>query len=127
MTPQTWPLARLIGPRTCLTPISLSPPHRSRRYLHQITAVYGEMLPRQPLRFLLADDPGAGKTIMAELLIMSVDSVVTSSAASSSLPGSLVEHSGGRWLKNSGWRSISRRAIKSRRLSRVTRSLNAIA
>jgi len=31
---------------------------------HQITAVYEEMLPRQPLRFLLADDPGAGKTIM---------------------------------------------------------------
>ena len=36
---------------------------------HQITAVYGTMLPRQPLRFLLADDPGAGKTIMAGLLI----------------------------------------------------------
>ena len=36
---------------------------------HQITAVYGEMLSRQPLRFLLADDPGAGKTIMAGLLI----------------------------------------------------------
>jgi superfamily II DNA or RNA helicase len=36
---------------------------------HQITAVYGEMIPRQPLRFLLADDPGAGKTIMAGLLI----------------------------------------------------------
>jgi superfamily II DNA or RNA helicase len=36
---------------------------------HQITAVYGEMLTRQPLRFLLADDPGAGKTIMAGLLI----------------------------------------------------------
>jgi hypothetical protein len=36
---------------------------------HQITAVYQEMLPRQPLRFLLADDPGAGKTIMAGLLI----------------------------------------------------------
>ena len=34
---------------------------------HQITAVYGEMLPRQPLRFLLADDPGAGKTIMGGL------------------------------------------------------------
>jgi superfamily II DNA or RNA helicase len=27
------------------------------------------MLPRQPLRFLLADDPGAGKTIMAGLFI----------------------------------------------------------
>lgn len=36
---------------------------------HQISAVYGEMLPRQPLRFLLADDPGAGKTISAGLLI----------------------------------------------------------
>ncbi|WP_428940953.1 helicase-related protein [Fontivita pretiosa] len=36
---------------------------------HQITGVYEAMLPRQPLRFLLADDPGAGKTIMAGLLI----------------------------------------------------------
>ena len=36
---------------------------------HQITAVYGELLTRQPLRFLLADDPGSGKTIMAGLLI----------------------------------------------------------
>ena len=36
---------------------------------HQITAVYGEMLGRQPLRFLLADDPGAGKTVMAGLFI----------------------------------------------------------
>jgi superfamily II DNA or RNA helicase len=36
---------------------------------HQIRAVYGELLPRQPLRFLLADDPGAGKTIMTGLYI----------------------------------------------------------
>ena len=36
---------------------------------HQITAVYEAMLPRRPLRFLLADDPGAGKTIMAGLLV----------------------------------------------------------
>ncbi|MBE0481519.1 MAG: DEAD/DEAH box helicase, partial [Dehalococcoidia bacterium] len=36
---------------------------------HQISAVYEEMLPRQPLRFVLADDPGAGKTIMAGLFI----------------------------------------------------------
>lgn len=36
---------------------------------HQITAVYEKMLPRQPLRYLLADDPGAGKTIMAGLFI----------------------------------------------------------
>ncbi|HLL79282.1 MAG TPA: DEAD/DEAH box helicase family protein [Ktedonobacteraceae bacterium] len=36
---------------------------------HQITAVYETMLAKQPLRYLLADDPGAGKTIMTGLLI----------------------------------------------------------
>lgn len=36
---------------------------------HQIEAVYDRMLPQARLRFLLADDPGAGKTIMAGLLI----------------------------------------------------------
>ena len=36
---------------------------------HQVDAVYGHMLPRQPLRFALCDDPGAGKTIMAGLYI----------------------------------------------------------
>ena len=36
---------------------------------HQLLAVYDRMLQEQPLRFLLADDPGAGKTIMAGLLI----------------------------------------------------------
>jgi len=36
---------------------------------HQITAVYETMLNRRPLRFLLADDPGAGKTIMTGLLV----------------------------------------------------------
>ncbi|MEM3059154.1 MAG: helicase-related protein [Methanomassiliicoccales archaeon] len=36
---------------------------------HQIEAVYGKLLPQARLRFLLADDPGAGKTVMAGLLI----------------------------------------------------------
>ncbi|HET9967951.1 MAG TPA: helicase-related protein [Streptosporangiaceae bacterium] len=36
---------------------------------HQIQAVYGELIQRTPLRFLLADDPGAGKTIMAGLYV----------------------------------------------------------
>jgi superfamily II DNA or RNA helicase len=58
---------------------------------HQITAVYESMLPRQPLRFVLADDPGAGKTIMAGLymreLIMRADSRRILVVA----PGSLVE------------------------------------
>ena len=35
---------------------------------HQITAVYEAMLPRQPLRFLLADDPGAGKTAFLQTI-----------------------------------------------------------
>jgi hypothetical protein len=36
---------------------------------HQIEAVYLKMLPQPRLRFLLADDPGAGKTIMGGLLV----------------------------------------------------------
>lgn len=36
---------------------------------HQITAVYENMLPMHPLRYVLADDPGAGKTIMTGLLL----------------------------------------------------------
>ena len=36
---------------------------------HQISAVYQEMLPKLPLRYVLADDPGAGKTIMTGLFI----------------------------------------------------------
>lgn len=36
---------------------------------HQITAVYEEMLNKHPLRYILADDPGAGKTIMTGMLL----------------------------------------------------------
>ena len=38
-------------------------------YLHQHDAVYGAMLPQPMLRFLLADEPGTGKTIMAGLYL----------------------------------------------------------
>ncbi|ADM09271.1 possible ATP-dependent RNA helicase [Parvularcula bermudensis HTCC2503] len=58
---------------------------------HQITAVYGEMLPRQPLRFLLADDPGAGKTIMAGLLIKELVARGDLERCLVVAPGSLVE------------------------------------
>lgn len=40
-----------------------------RPYPHQTTAVYGAMLPQPMLRFLLADEPGTGKTIMAGLYL----------------------------------------------------------
>jgi superfamily II DNA or RNA helicase len=36
---------------------------------HQLEAVYDAILPLPRIRFLLADDPGAGKTIMAGLLL----------------------------------------------------------
>lgn len=56
-------LAHLFDPYLALSSSKVDP------LPHQIEAVYGEMLPRQPLRFLLADDPGAGKTIMAGLYV----------------------------------------------------------
>ena len=55
---------------------------------HQITAVYEEMLPRQPLRFLLVDDPGAGKTIMGPAH-QGIDRSRRSAALSHRLPGQL--------------------------------------
>ena len=58
---------------------------------HQIVAVYETMLTRQPLRFLLADDPGAGKTIMTGLLIKEL--IIRGDVAKCLIvsPGSLVE------------------------------------
>ncbi len=58
---------------------------------HQITAVYEKMLPRQPLRFLLADDPGAGKTIMAGLYIKELIARGDLARCLVVCPGSLVE------------------------------------
>ncbi|MEU8402699.1 helicase-related protein [Nonomuraea sp. NPDC048892] len=56
-------LAHLFDPHTALGTSNVDP------LPHQLRAVYGEMLPRHPLRYVLADDPGAGKTIMAGLLV----------------------------------------------------------
>jgi hypothetical protein len=48
-------LASLLDPRMAVHTSNIEP------LPHQITAVYESMLPRQPLRYVLADDPGAGK------------------------------------------------------------------
>lgn len=56
-------LAGIFDPFAALSSSNLQP------LPHQLSAVYGELLNRIPLRFLLADEPGAGKTIMAGLLI----------------------------------------------------------
>lgn len=58
---------------------------------HQIKAVYGELLPRTPLRFLLADDPGAGKTIMCGLYVKELILRGDLARCLVVAPGSLVE------------------------------------
>ncbi|MDZ7861213.1 SNF2-related protein [Acidovorax sp.] len=58
---------------------------------HQISAVYEAMLPRQPLRFVLADDPGAGKTVMAGLLIREMTLRADARRVLIVSPGSLTE------------------------------------
>jgi SNF2 family DNA or RNA helicase len=58
---------------------------------HQITAVYESMLPRQPLRYVLADDPGAGKTIMAGLFIRELLMRADAQRVLIVAPGGLVE------------------------------------
>ncbi|WP_208599093.1 DEAD/DEAH box helicase [Desulfonatronum thioautotrophicum] len=56
-------LAHLFDPMMAVHTSSVDP------LPHQITAVYESMIPRQPLRYVLADDPGSGKTIKAGLYI----------------------------------------------------------
>lgn len=78
-------LAYLFDPYLAVTTARVEP------LPHQITAVYESMLPRQPLRFLLADDPGAGKTIMAGLLIRELQLRGDLKRCLIVAPGSLVE------------------------------------
>lgn len=78
-------LAHLIDPMMAVHSSNVEP------LPHQITAVYESMLPRQPLRFVLADDPGAGKTIMAGLLIRELIMRSDAQRVLIVAPGSLVE------------------------------------
>lgn len=58
---------------------------------HQVQAVYDCMLDGHPKRFLLADDPGAGKTIMAGLFIKEALARGWVRRCLIVVPGSLVE------------------------------------
>ncbi len=60
-------------------------------YPHQIDAVYNRFLEQKPLKFLLADDPGAGKTIMSGLLIRELMLRGDVARCLIVAPGSLVE------------------------------------
>ena len=55
-----------------------------RRCLNQLDAVYGVFLEEPALRFLLADDPGAGKTIMAGLFVKDADAAPRRGSGASS-------------------------------------------
>lgn len=78
-------LAHLFDPQAALGTSDVDP------LPHQLRAVYEEMLPRHPLRFVLADDPGAGKTIMSGLLVKEL--IMRGDAANVLVvaPGSLVD------------------------------------
>ena len=78
-------LAYLFDPFLALQTSNLQP------LPHQVDAVYNKMLPVRPLRFLLADDPGAGKTIMAGLLIKELRIRSDVERCLVITPGSLVE------------------------------------
>ncbi|MBR2586558.1 MAG: DEAD/DEAH box helicase, partial [Thermoguttaceae bacterium] len=75
----------------CVDPMIAVESSKVDPYPHQIQAVYGEMLPRRPLRFVLADDPGAGKTIMAGLLIKEMTLRDDARRVLVVAPGALVE------------------------------------
>lgn len=87
---------------------------------HQISAVYAEMLPRQPLRFLLADDPGAGKTIMAGLLMKELIARSDLERCLVVAPGSLVEQ----WQDELGQKFNLEFDILSRDMIETSRSGN---
>ncbi len=78
-------LAHLFDPMMAVHTSNVEP------YPHQITAVYESMLERQPLRYVLADDPGAGKTIMAGLYIRELLMRADARRVLIVAPGSLVE------------------------------------
>ncbi len=90
---------------------------------HQITAVYDEMLTRQPLRYLLADDPGAGKTIMAGLLIRELVMRGDVKRCLICAPGSLTEQ----WLEELWSKFQLDFTVLSREMTETSRSGNAFA
>ncbi len=78
-------IAHLFDPMMAVHTSNVTP------FPHQITAVYDSMLPKQPLRYVLADDPGAGKTIMAGLYIRELILRADAKRILIVSPGSLVE------------------------------------
>ena len=78
-------LAYLFDPFTAVDSATIQP------LPHQIEAVYEKLLPAQPLHYLLADDPGSGKTIMSGLFIRELMLRGDLARCLIVAPGSLVE------------------------------------
>lgn len=90
---------------------------------HQIRAVYEELLPRIPLRFLLADDPGAGKTIMAGLYLKELILRSDCERAIVVAPGGLVEQ----WREELGQKFDLRFEVFNRQMLDAAQGNNVFA
>lgn len=110
-------LAHLFDPRLAVHTSLVEP------LPHQITAVYGEMLTRQPLRYLLGDDPGAGKTIMTGLFLKELLVRGDLKRCLICCPGNLVEQ----WQDELYSRFHLDFKIMSREMMETARSGNAFA
>ena len=87
---------------------------------HQISAVYQEMLGRLPLRYVLADDPGAGKTIIQHQLAKWSDADIIVYLGCGERTSGAVLSSAPEVLRNSGRTSSSRNSICASRSSPMT-------
>ena len=105
-------LAHLSDPFAAVDTSNIEP------YPHQIDAVYNRFLEQQPLRFLLADDPGAGKTIMSGLLIRELLLRGDLARCLIVAPGSLVEQWQDELWEKFGldFELMSRRAVEESRI-----------
>ena len=88
-------------------------------YPHQMSAVYGRMLPQPQLRFLLADEPGTGKTIMSGLWLREAQRLGTVKRALVVCPAHLVH----KWIEDfdrffgGGLREVTAETVRQQGLS----------
>ena len=88
-------------------------------YPHQMSAVYGRMLPQPQLRFLLADEPGTGKTIMSGLWLRETQRLGTVKRALVVCPAHLVH----KWIEDfdrffgGGLREVTAETVRQQGLS----------
>jgi hypothetical protein len=88
---------------------------------HQLDAVYNYILPRGRLRFMIADDPGAGKTIMAGLVIKEYIARGLAKRILIVCPGGLISQWEGELRKKFGehFKAVNREIFKTSRYQNI--------